>query len=90
MAALRRGYVNNLKFSVVAASAKASGVLQTFGAVVVMVELSVLRLPLPADQVVRQVAVGKGRGAPVHDQLGGGVGIRTRVFGHRRHCSRVM
>lgn len=37
------------------------GFIHTFGAVVVMVELSVLRLPLPADQVVCQIAVGKGR-----------------------------
>lgn len=55
-----------------------------------MVEFSVLRLPLPADQVVCQVAVGKGRRWPLHYQLGGGVGISTRVFGHRRHCNRVM
>lgn len=65
-----------------------SGLIQTFGAVVVLVELSVLRLPLPADQVVCQIAVGKDRRWPLHYQLGRGVGIRTRVLGHRRHCNR--
>lgn len=61
-------------------------VMPTFGAVVVLVELSVLGLLLPADQVVGQVAVGKSRGRPLHQQLGGGVGEGARLPGHRRHC----
>lgn len=32
---------------------------ETFGAVVVLVQLPVLRLLLPADQVVGQIAIGK-------------------------------
>lgn len=55
-----------------------------------LVELSVLRLPLPADQIVRQIAIGKSRRWPLHYQLGGGVSVRTRVFGHRRHCNGDM
>lgn len=61
----------------------------TFGAVVVLVELSVLRLLLPADQVVGQVAVGKRRRQPLDKQLGGGVGEGARLPGHGRLCGRT-
>lgn len=61
-------------------------VMPTFGAVVVLVELSVLGLLLPADQVVGQVAVGKSWGRPLHHQLGGGVGEGARLPGYRWFC----
>lgn len=60
--------------------------MPTFGAVVVLVELSVLGLLLPADQVVGQVAVGKRRRRPPDHQLGGGVGEGSGLPGHRRLC----
>lgn len=63
-------------------------VMPTFGAVVVLVELSVLGLLLPADQVVGQVAVGKCRRQPLDHQLGGGVSEGARLPGHRRPCGR--
>ena len=54
-----------------------------------LVELRVLRLPLPADQVVGQVAVRKGWRRPLNHQLCWRVGICTGVFGHRRGCERA-
>ena len=63
--------------------------MHTFGAVVVLVELPVLRLLLPADQVEGQISVGKGWRGPLHHQPGGGVGKSPGLFGHRRHCNRA-
>ncbi len=55
---------------------------QTFRAVVVQVELSVLALLLPAEQVVGVVSVGEHRWRPPHHQLWWRVRVHTNVYRH--------
>jgi len=55
---------------------------QTFGAVVVLVELMVLALLLPAEQVVGVVSIRGHRWRPPHHQLWWRVRVCTNVYRH--------
>lgn len=61
------------------------GHLLTFRAVIVPVQVAVLRLSLPPHDVVAQVAVGQRGGVPLHDQLGRGVRRGQNVQGDGRN-----
>lgn len=56
----------------------------TFEAIIQLVQLTVLCLPLPRNQVVSDVAVGVRRRFPLQDDLGWGVGNGDGVQGDRR------
>ena len=51
----------------------------TFGAVIVSVKVTVLRLLLPSYDVVREVAIGKRGRIPFHNQLGWGIGCWNNI-----------
>lgn len=57
----------------------------TFGAVVVSVQVTVLRLLLPAHDVVGEVPIGKRGRIPLHNQLGWGVGCWNNIQGNGWH-----
>lgn len=57
----------------------------TFGAVIVPVQVAVLRLPLPPHDVVTEVPVGQGRRVPLHDELRRRVGRGQNVQGNGRN-----
>lgn len=60
----------------------------TFGAVVVLVKLSVFGLLLPSDQVVCLVSIWWNRRWPTHHQLRGGVRVCSHILGHRGRWER--
>lgn len=57
----------------------------TFGAIVVSVQVTVLRLLLPAHDVVGEVPIGKRGRIPFHNQLGWGVGCWNNIQGNGWH-----
>lgn len=57
----------------------------TFGAVIVSVQVTVLRLLLPAHDVVGEVPIGKRGRIPFHNQLGWGVGCWNNIQGNGWH-----
>lgn len=58
----------------------------TFEAIIQLIQLAVLRLPLPEHQVVRDVAIGVRGRLPLQNDLRGGIRNRDRIQGDGRVC----